>query len=125
MGVNSGNLVEERFGVVFVEAEESEVLAGGGTRHEQELLRRIAERVDGHALEALLDCRPRHGLPQRPPAVLGGNPGPGGPRSWAAHEGLVEGGECVLDRRRRVVGEGREVLLKVGEGFLEIGDAVV
>lgn len=53
--VNFSNLVEERFGVVFVEAEEAEILAGGRTGDQKELLGGVAEGVNGNALEALLN----------------------------------------------------------------------
>ncbi|KAL4321481.1 hypothetical protein S83_047023 [Arachis hypogaea] len=49
--VDCGNLAEQGFGVVFVEAEEPEVLVGGGSNNQQELLRRVVERVHREVVE--------------------------------------------------------------------------
>ena len=80
VGFDKRDLVEERFGVVLVEAEETEVFSAGRARDQEELLRSVAEGVNGYALQALLYCLNRHG----PAPGRWGYPGPGraGAKGW-------------------------------------------
>ena len=113
-GVESLDLAKQRIGVLSLEAKQHEGLVARGAGDQHELFVGVAQRVDGHAGEPLLDGLRRH--PGGPPRRAEG------PRAAGRRYSSPVGGSVGPATGRRVEGEGLPgVGLEVGESGLEVG----
>lgn len=70
--IHGPHLLQQSLGVLLLEAEKSQALPSANTGNEHELLRGVAEGVNGHPGEPLLHGLRRHGEVEPPDAAASG-----------------------------------------------------